>query len=579
MTFFTGTTGTDTFVGADFVQDHFFFDATTLSSGDTIKAGGNTGSMADILHLDGGTYLPRMFDGVHGIDAIWLSDASTLIIDDHLAAQGGVVSAEGRLQVRTSIFDDVVDASGVTSNGITFQYYGGTDVIVGTELSDEYYQMAFTGGDVTFNAAGGDDFVLIGTIFATSGVQAFDGGTGVDELTLFSETGLLLDLQSPSQQFDIGDGLITGTLANFERYFAHAETATMNGSAGDDEFHGSDGDDTLFGRAGADTLSGNDGDDIMRGGNGDDTLDGGAGSDTAYYGNTGDGMDVDLERAVDQAVGSGSVGTDQLISIENVVGGLNDDILAGDDLANILKGRSGDDTLLGRDGADTLVGNTGEDTLDGGNDADELRGGYGNDLLLGGDGNDTLLGEGDDDWLDPGIGTDTVSGGAGFDIVDYSDAAVALDVNLFTGVATDGGARSHTIDTVEGVIGGAAGDDLTGNQADNLLEGRDGGDTLNGLAGSDTLIGGSGLDVLIGGTEADVFVFSDTGAGYGDDVVQDFEDGIDVLHFQGVDSVQVNDVGANAQVTMYDAGGNILDTVVLLNVAGLVDASDYVLWA
>ena len=576
MTTFTGTAGTDTFLGTDFVQDIFYFDTTTLDGSDIVVGGANTGTMADVMHLDAGTFVASVFAGVSGIDSIHLDGASTLFIDSALIAQGGIEANDGRLNIRTSNGDDIIDASGATGNGLNITFMFGNDTILGSEESDQLFFFLTASGNVTFHGAGGDDQAYIGGDWTGPGVHDLNGGTGTDELHLSGLGVLSLDLNAVGSHFDIG-GLHQGSVAGFERYYADTDSAVMLGSAEIEAFYGSDGVDTLSGRGGDDTLVGNAGDDSLRGGLGDDILDGGVGIDTADYANAGNSLDIDLERIGAQATGFGATGTDTLIGIENVIGGHGDDILAGDGGANRLEGRGGADTLQGRDGDDVLHGNNGTDILDGAADNDHLLGGNGNDTLLGGTGDDTLAGGRGDDILDAGIGTDTLNGGDDFDIVTYADATDHLDVSLFSGAASDGIARFHTLSAVEGVIGGNAGDNLTGENGANILEGRAGDDTLVGLDGEDTLIGGSGLDVLIGGADADVFVFSDTGVGYGDDVVDDFEDGIDTMQFVGVDSVSVNDVGANAQVTMYDAAGAILDTIVLTNAAGLIDASDYVL--
>src|SRR5439155_329578 len=49
--------------------------------------------------------------------------------------------------------------------------------------------------------------------------------------------------------------------------------------------------------------------------------------------------------------------------IENVTGSPGDDILVGDDQANVLRGGPGRDILIGRGGADALFGGVGDDIL------------------------------------------------------------------------------------------------------------------------------------------------------------------------------------------------------------------------
>ncbi len=114
-----------------------------------------------------------------------------------------------------------------------------------------------------------------------------------------------------------------------------------------------------------DTLQGNGGADRLVGGIGNDLLDGGDGLDTADY--SGALQAVTLVMAAGSASGA-DVGSDTLISIENVIGGAggdslngdaNDNVFTGNGGADVLFAGAGNDTLLGGDDADTLVGNCG----------------------------------------------------------------------------------------------------------------------------------------------------------------------------------------------------------------------------
>ena len=63
-------------------------------------------------------------------------------------------------------------------------------------------------------------------------------------------------------------------------------------------------------------------------------------------------------------------------------GGAGDDVITGDELANVISGGGGNDTLLGAGGDDVLRGGTGNDVLDGGAGNDKVSGGTGDDLLV-----------------------------------------------------------------------------------------------------------------------------------------------------------------------------------------------------
>ena len=97
------------------------------------------------------------------------------------------------------------------------------------------------------------------------------------------------------------------------------------------------------------------------------------------------------------------------------------------------------------------------------------------------------------DVLDGGTGNDLLLGGSGIDTADYSarTAAVTADPD---GVSDDGQSGEHDdVETdVEGLIGGAGNDVLTGWTGTNVISGGGGDDVLDGQQGDDTLDGGAG---------------------------------------------------------------------------------------
>ena len=126
--------------------------------------------------------------------------------------------------------------------------------------------------------------------------------------------------------------------------------------------------------------------------------------------------------------------------------------------------------------------------------ADTLDGFAGNDDLRGGPQNDTLIGRGGDDILEGGAGADTLAGSAGFDYASYRTAPTAIVANLLNQVNNTGEAAGDTYSALEGLIGSAFDDILTGNTATNTLQGGGGNDVLQGRAGADLLDGGDGFD-------------------------------------------------------------------------------------
>lgn len=105
------------------------------------------------------------------------------------------------------------------------------------------------------------------------------------------------------------------------------------------------------------------------------------------------------------------------------------------------------------------------------------------------------------------------------------DAGATLDVNATGGTGVigqdviDNQIEVDVLQSIENVIGSDDGDIIIGSDLDNKLSGGDGDDLISGEGGDDILIGGEG---------ADTFTF---GANFGDDVIQDFEVGLDQLQF------------------------------------------------
>ncbi len=97
----------------------------------------------------------------------------------------------------------------------------------------------------------------------------------------------------------------------------------------------------------------------------------GAGRDTLDFSVLASDISVDLALVSNQLVHANrtlkiSSGT----TFENVLGGLGNDTLLGNGLANVLVGNSGNDTLRGRGKRDLLIGCAGFDSIFGGDDED-----------------------------------------------------------------------------------------------------------------------------------------------------------------------------------------------------------------
>ena len=127
-----------------------------------------------------------------------------------------------------------------------------------------------------------------------------------------------------------------------------------------------------------------------------------------------------------------------------------------------------------------------------------------NNILSGTSGSDTIYGFDGDDTLIGGLGNDVLNGGNGIDTASYEDMTAAVTVSLaLTGQQNTGAAGRDTLNSIENLTGGAAGDTLTGDGQNNILDGGRGADKLDGGAQNDILLGGGGSDKLTGGAGID----------------------------------------------------------------------------
>lgn len=141
-------------------------------------------------------------------------------------------------------------------------------------------------------------------------------------------------------------------------------------------------------------------------------------------------------------------------------------------------------TTVGDGQADYLGGDVLTDVIYGLAGADWLVGVGGNDQLYGGDDNDQLIG---------GAGADLLDGGNGVDFVRYDGASAGVAVQLHAG-GIGGEALGDSYVGIEGVVGSAFDDSLSGDGGPNALIGLGGNDQLFGGPGADILDGGDGID-------------------------------------------------------------------------------------
>ncbi len=428
--------------------------------------------------------------------------------------------------------------------------HGGNDTLIGAKGNDLLNGGAgddvMQGGKGLDTADYGDDSagvtvnLALGTASGTAigndilqTIENIVGGSGNDALTGDGKTNVLSG-GAGNDALDGGAGVDTADYGtSIAAIVADLAVGTASGAGSDtltgiENLRGGSGNDFLSGDVNRNVLDGAGGDDTLAGAGGNDSLIGGSGNDTADYSADSAGVAVNLKTGTAKGPG---VGNDTLSGIENATGGNGNDTLGGDNGPNGLKGNDGNDSLAGGAGNDVLDGGAGNDTADyssdgpgivaslmtgtasgasAGNDTligiENLVGGAGKDtltgdandnVLVGGAKNDTLSGGDGNDVLAGGTGDDQLNGGNGNDTADFSAETAAVTVSLVAGTASGATAGSDTLSAVENILGGTAGDVLSGDTNANTIMGGDGNDTIAGDAGADLLGGGSGADTFV----------------------------------------------------------------------------------
>ena len=393
------------------------------------------------------------------------------------------------------------------------------------------------------------------TLIGGAGNDTLDGGDGEDTVILsgaFANYSIQFDQSSKSYSVVAKSGSDgSKVLISVENVVFSDKSVVLGsylvGTLGSDNLVGGSADDTILGGEGNDTISGGAGNDSLSGGpgaddfvadSGNDTIDGGAILDVSNrltdrnsisYSSSPLAVKVNLATGIAQ---DGYGGVDTLRNINIVIGSAFNDLITGSsaNYPEIFIGGAGNDTIDGGTitSAGIAVDNSTGDLLPGNSNLagysnakaavqvdlaiGSASGGDGNDALIningvtGSDYADTLKGSNASEYFIGGAGNDTIDAGPGFDFAGYGDAPKAVNVNLETGVATDGYGSTDNLLNIEGVEGSKYNDTLTGDLNDNYLSGRDGSDRLSGGAGNDTLAGGLGDDFFYPGPGSDLII-------------------------------------------------------------------------
>jgi Ca2+-binding RTX toxin-like protein/subtilisin-like proprotein convertase family protein len=607
-----GGAGADTMVGG-LGNDTYMVD----NAGDVVTENANAGVDAVIASISYtlGANVENLVLAVgagaingtgNGLDNTITGNSSDNLIDGGVGADRMI----GGLGNDTYVIDNAGDV--VTENANE-----GTDTVsasISYTLGANVENLILAAGAGAINGTGNG---LDNTITGNSSDNVIDGGIGADSMigglgndTYFVDNGGDVVTESLNQGTDTVNASISYTLgANVEGLILSAGAGAINGTgnsldntitgnasdniidggAGADSMVGGTGNDTYFvdnagdvvienTNEGTDTVhtsisyilganvenltligtasingTGNGLDNTISGNSGNNTFDGGAGIDTVDYSATTQGIVVNLSLSQNQGTGS-EIGTDQLLNVENVIGGSGNDTITGNSGANLLDGGAGADTLIGGAGNDTYyVDNVGDlvtENASGGIDTilasvdyvlssnvenlTLLAGainGFGNGLnnvvtgnsadntLFGFAGNDTLIGGAGNDTLDGGVGSDTMIGGIGNDVyhVDSVGDVVLESPNGGNDIvyASVDYTLPANVDSVV-LLAGAGPLNAIGNGLDNALVGNSDNNTLDGQGGNDTMIGGAGNDVYFVDSTSDVVIEN---PGEGNDIV------------------------------------------------------------
>ncbi|MDN2701266.1 hypothetical protein O0881_04550 [Janthinobacterium sp. SUN100] len=496
----------------------------------------------------------------------------------------------------------------------------GDDELNGTGGSDTYL----------FERGGGHDSLAnFGRSY--NGVDAIIFGAGItasDIIFSRSKDGVVLTISGSGESVTINNW---NSLCKIRAEFADGsawDVPTVRGKVAAVPFVGTDGNDVLEG--GQDN-------DVFIGGKGDDQLIGSSGSDTYVFGRSdgkdsisddGTGSDVDTIR-----FGAGVSATDVVLarSGSSVVLTIID---TGDSISisnwnneSIERVEFSDGTvwdhslLMAKIGLLPYVGTDGDDILNGDDGANVFNGGKGDDLLTGSTGSDIYLfgrGDGRDTIKEFGFSSDDI------DTIQFGASITANDIAVFRSgnnitLSIFGTDDSITINNwnvgsyyqieqtkfADGTVWdvatlmakfgtapftGSNGDDwLDGDKGANLITGKKGNDNLSGWAGSDTYLfdRGDGRDTIheFGYSDDDVDTIrfgSNISAAditlsrSGNDVVltiADSDDTITISNWNGGSSYRIERVEF-ADATVWDASV-LMAKVALLPFAG-TDADDWI---
>jgi serralysin len=364
-----GTANGDTLTGSSAKET-----LSGLGGSDFISGGGgsdtlNGGSGVDNLNGDDGN---DIITGGAGIDSLSGGDG----IDTFVMEQVNFID-----DVDGGADPDTLDLSGITTRGAIVNVnsdYRLTDGFGGTRsMSSIELILGTQAGDTFFGSSNAD------TIFGNDGDDQFNGGAAHDTLnggngndTFVMDDGAFIDDvdgESGTDTLDLSDitsrgaaiDLAGGTWDLSPSFGGPAfidDIDTVIGTQNNDRITTDFGVQNLRGESGRDTF-------VMLEGKFIDDIDGGSGIDTLDLRDiVSAGAVINLATGTWQGLG----GTQDIASIESIIGTAAGDNVTGAAAAETLNGGDGDDFLNGGFGDDVLIGGRGADILVGGAGVDRF---------------------------------------------------------------------------------------------------------------------------------------------------------------------------------------------------------------
>ena len=472
----TGGTGADTFVDAAAAQANRFDGGAGVDAMSYVNKGATP---VDVTLAGGADDGPAgENDDIVNIENVTGTDGGDAFTGN---ASANVVT--GGLGVDTMRYSDKTDGVVATLDGVANDGVPGeNDDLQGIEN--------LTGG------AGNDTFT------GNAAANVFDGAGGAGDTVTYSDRGALEGVTVTLDDV-ANDGAAPPAPAENDNVRTTVENVT--GGAGADTLTGSEPTaNALNGAAGADIIFG--------GADAGDNLEGGLDRDVLTYANAASNVTINVSGS-----GAPPAGTDGAAGFEDLIGGNGADTITGSTSANVLSGGPGEDTVtyLDRGGSvGVSLNGVADDGAGGENDnvvsMENIVGGGGGDTLRGNQGNNRIDGREGDDLLVGGLGNDVLDGGpGGTDTVSYDDRAANEGVRARFNDFGGGGGEQDTLREFERLLGGPGDDELLGSDSGDVIGGAGGADTVSGGDGNDALSGDAGPDRLFGGGGSDELAGND----------------------------------------------------------------------